>query len=129
MRNSEEGGPGKIRSYWEDKVFKGLSRLHETSPVYTIEPEKDEGRKHTVNRNLLLPCDALTPDDPLPSRRNKSARRCKRGDTRSKTVVRPFKGRRMEQKKSGFTQMTLKKQQHPEQKVQSNKHKLQRENQ
>ena len=43
MRNSEEGGPGKIRSYWEDKVFKGLSRLHETSTVYSIEPEKDEG--------------------------------------------------------------------------------------
>ena len=91
IRNSEKGGPGKIRSYCEDKVYKVLRRVNETSPVYTIEPEKGEGRKRTVHRNLLFPCDALAPDDPVPSR-NKSAQKRQRTDSRKKTVAQPFQG-------------------------------------
>ena len=101
IRNSEKGGPGKIRSYWEDKVYKVLSRLNETSPVYTIEPEKGEGRKRTVHRNLLFPCDVLAPDDPVPSR-NKSAQKRQRTDSRKKTVAQPFQGEEEDAEEIGF---------------------------
>ena len=102
VRNSEKGGPGKIRSYWEDKVYKVLSRLHETGPVYTIEPEKGGGRKRTVHRNLLLPCDVLTPDDPIPSRRNKSARKHKQTDSHNTTSDQSFQGEEEDTEEIGF---------------------------
>ena len=80
MRNSQKGGPGNIRFY------EVLSRLHETNPVYTIEPEKGEGRKRTVHRNPLFPCIVLTPDDPTLSRRDMSARKRKQTDSRNTTA-------------------------------------------
>ena len=101
IRNSEKGGPGKIRSYWEDKVYKVLSRLNETSPVYTIEPEKGEGRKRTVHRNLLFPCDALAPDDPVPSR-NKPAQKRKRTDSPKKIVAQPSQEEEEDTEEIGF---------------------------
>ena len=73
-----------------------MSRLNEASPVYTIEPEKGEGRKRTVHRNLLFPCDALAPDDPVPSR-NKSAQKRPRTDSRTKIVAQPFQGEEEEE--------------------------------
>ena len=54
IRSLEKGGPGKIRSYWEDKVYKVLSRLNKTSLVHTLEQEKGEGRKLTFYMRLLL---------------------------------------------------------------------------
>ena len=43
VRNTEEGGPGKIRSYWEDTIYKVVNRLKEDSPVYTVESENGRG--------------------------------------------------------------------------------------
>eukprot|EP00795_Rhopilema_esculentum_P009653 gene9653-17414_t len=103
VRNSEKGGPGKIRFYWEDKVYKVLSQFHETSPVYTIEPEKGGGRKGTVHRNLLLPCDVLTPDDPIPSRRNKSARKHKQTDSHNTTADQSFQREEEETEEIGIS--------------------------
>ena len=64
VRNTEKGGPGKIRSYWEDTIYKVVNRLKEDSPVYTVEPENGRGHQKTLHRTMLLPCDALPVEAP-----------------------------------------------------------------
>uniref|UniRef100_A0A8C7X5J0 Gypsy retrotransposon integrase-like protein 1 n=1 Tax=Oryzias sinensis TaxID=183150 RepID=A0A8C7X5J0_9TELE len=60
VRNfTERGGPGKLRSYWEDKVYIVTQRKHSESPVYEVKPETGKGRVKIIHRNLLLPCDFL----------------------------------------------------------------------
>ncbi|MGH0190246.1 UNVERIFIED_CONTAM: hypothetical protein FKN15_043544 [Acipenser sinensis] len=55
----EKGGPGKIRSYWEDRVYVVVRRKGKDSPVFEVKPEKGGGRTKVLHRNLLLPCDHL----------------------------------------------------------------------
>ena len=64
VRNfAERGGPGKLRSYWEEQVHVVTERKHEDSPVYVIRPERGPGRTRVLHRNLLLPCDFLPVDE------------------------------------------------------------------
>lgn len=63
VRNlTERGGPGKLRSFWEDAVHVVLRKKCEDSPVYEVKPEIGKGRTRMLHRNLLLPCDYLPID-------------------------------------------------------------------
>ena len=59
----EKGGPGKLRGYYEEKVYRVVERKGE-GPVYVIEPERG-GERRTVHRNLLFHCSEDLPDEPL----------------------------------------------------------------
>ena len=56
---SEWGGPGKLRSHWEDTVHCIVRQRGTDSPVYEVKPETDTGPTRVLHRNLLLPCDSL----------------------------------------------------------------------
>ena len=51
----ERGGPGKLRSFWEDDVYIVARRPDVQNAVYEVELEKGTGRKRTLHRNSLLP--------------------------------------------------------------------------
>lgn len=69
IRNvTEKGGPGKIRSYWEDNIYVIKRQKGEDSPVFELEPENGRGRTRVMHRNMLLPCDFL----PITSDANKT---------------------------------------------------------
>ena len=57
------GGPGKLRSYYEEKVFRVVERKGD-GPVYVVEPERG-GERRTVHRNLLFHCSEKLPDAPV----------------------------------------------------------------
>lgn len=89
VRNfSERGGPGKLRSYWEEKVHVVVQKKPDT-PVYVIKPERGPGKTRVIHRNLLLPCDYLpieedvTPTRTKPARTKKSVRQEKDNNSSS----------------------------------------------
>ena len=49
------GGPGKLVSYWEDKIYVIVKRKSNDSPVYVVNPETRDRSVRTLHRNLLFP--------------------------------------------------------------------------
>ncbi len=58
----DRGGPGKLRSYWEEEVHVVTERKHTDSPVYTVLPKRGTEKTRVLHRNLLLPCEFLPLD-------------------------------------------------------------------
>ena len=82
----EKGGPGKLRSHWEQKVYRVIERKAE-GPVYVIEPERG-GERRTVHRNLLFHCCEDLPDAPV-SDHQPQERKVKRRAGKVPKVVQP----------------------------------------
>lgn len=68
VRNmGERGGPGKLRSYWEKRIYVVLEQISD-NPVYVIHPEgHPNARNRTIHRNLLLLVNDLPVEDPARS--------------------------------------------------------------
>ena len=58
---SPKKGPGKLRSYYKDKIYVVKAKKGEL-PVYMVSPEDGKGDVKTLHRNLLFPCDSLVPE-------------------------------------------------------------------
>ena len=56
------GGPGKLKSYWEEEIHIVESHIGKDSPVYKVYPESGHGRSRVLHRNMLLPCPDLPAD-------------------------------------------------------------------
>ena len=59
---SERGGPGKLRSHWQDRIHVVISRKGEDCSVYEVKPETGSGGIRILHRNLLLQCNHLPVD-------------------------------------------------------------------
>lgn len=59
VRNlSERGGPGKLRSYWEQQIHVVIEQK-EGLLIYKVNLEGHPDKSRVLHRNLLLPCDFL----------------------------------------------------------------------
>ena len=65
---SEHGGPGKLQSYWEDKVHVVVHRKSPDSPVYQLKPENRTRPIRTLHCNLLFPCCTLLESSSTPQK-------------------------------------------------------------
>ena len=61
LRNREKGGTGKLRNFWEEKVYTVVKKDEEI-PVITIKPEAG-GKEKRVHRNNLLKCNFILPEN------------------------------------------------------------------
>ena len=53
----EKGGPGKLRSFWEDSVYEVVERIGDEGVVYKVRKfGRLNSEVRTVHRNLLLQC-------------------------------------------------------------------------
>ena len=84
---SEHGGPGKLRSLWEEKIYLVVKQKALDSPVYELEPESGEGHTRTLHRNLLFPFGNLFLSEPKVDAKPKYMTRSK-GKTRKDPVRR-----------------------------------------
>ena len=94
----ERGGPGKLRSFSEETIYRIVKRKGEDSPVYEVEPESGKGPRRVIHRNLLLTCNYLLFEHTLES----SARRPKqkRKVTRPAATSPPTQPRKTVRRKS-----------------------------
>ena len=53
------GGPGKLRSHWEDIFHTVVCQMSKEIPVYELRSEIAKGRSRFLHLYLLLPCDHL----------------------------------------------------------------------
>ena len=60
---SERGGPGKLRSYWENEVHVVVEQKGNGIPVYQVRPGSGAKKSRLLHRNLLLPCTYLPVDE------------------------------------------------------------------
>ena len=63
---SERGGPGKLRSYWEQRVHVAVGQTG-NAPVFEVRPVGRTGKPRELHINVLLPFDFLQVDHPDPS--------------------------------------------------------------
>ena len=60
---SERGGPGKLRSYWEQRVHVAVAETG-NAPVFEVRPVVRTGKPRELHINLLLPFDFHQVDHP-----------------------------------------------------------------
>ena len=87
VRNmGEKGGPGKLRSYWEQEVYTMVDCKGDSGVVYSVRPKnKEKERVRTVHRNILLPCEHLSSENTEISNVGKNDKGIDKGQSKENT--------------------------------------------
>ena len=62
VQNKEKGGPGKLRSFWEQAIYVVKKEKGSQGMVYEVCREDKTGRTRVLHRNMLLPVGGLVLD-------------------------------------------------------------------
>ncbi len=89
-RNREKGGTGKLRSFWENRVFV-VTGKEEEIPVYSIKPEKGAGKVKRVHRNDIMTCNEILSEDDVEEIREAEKRKRSAPKSGKKTTATPEK--------------------------------------
>ena len=57
----EKGGTGKLKSFWEERIFKVIEKKKDL-PVYKVISLADKRDSRVLHRNLMMKCNDLSPD-------------------------------------------------------------------
>ena len=95
LRNREKGGTGKLRNFWEDKIYVVVKKDEEI-PVITIKPEAG-GKEKRVHRNSLLKSNFILPEKQVSNeeqkkhkeRKNCSSKSQQNKETEEKAISKP----------------------------------------
>lgn len=60
----EKGGPGKLRSFWEQEIYVVVKQVNEETPVYEVRKRSGLGGIRRLHRKLLRQCNSL-PVEPI----------------------------------------------------------------
>ena len=71
----EKGGPGKLRSYWEQEIYVIVDRPNDDLPVYDVRKLNGSGKVRRLHRNLLLLCNCLSVPEICPKSKEKHSQR------------------------------------------------------
>lgn len=71
----EKGGPGKLRSYWEQEIYVIVDRPNDDLPVYDVKKLNGSGKVRRLHRNLLLLCNCLPVPEICPKSREHYSQR------------------------------------------------------
>ena len=88
----EKGGTGKLKSYWEEAIFKVIEKK-DGLPVYKIKNLRKAKDVRTVHRNLLMKCDELPlnvfDDEEERKKKKKTPKRTEVKEERNETETTP----------------------------------------
>ena len=84
VRNREKGGTGKMRTYWENRIYIVVAR-NENEPVYTLRPESGKQTNKRVHRNDIITCNFLLGQQPVSEPNKNSAKTTKTSEKVNKT--------------------------------------------
>lgn len=59
-----KGGPGKLRSFWEQEIYVVVKQVNEETPVYEVRKRSGLGGIRRLHRKLLRQCNSL-PVEPI----------------------------------------------------------------
>ena len=86
LRNREKGGTGKLRNYWEERMY-AVTQKDEEIPVVTVKPEAG-GKVKRVHRNNVLKSNFILPENQMMDKESSKEKKSDRSRAAPKKILR-----------------------------------------
>ena len=71
----KKGGPGQLRSYWEQVIYVIVDRTNDDQPDHDVKKLNGSGKVRILHRNVLLLCNCLPVPENCPKYREQNSQR------------------------------------------------------